>query len=107
MEGITQVRIDKDLIGNPGGRKRVERDNRSRKTKRRVRKANSVFDAGCNERATEGRKETRLESLTPRCNFHSLLHCVQKWNHHELNPRNFQFAPLCIRPGNVSSARGK
>lgn len=55
-----EVGIDKDLIGDPGGRKRVERDNRSRKTKRRVRKANSVFDAGCNERGT------CLESLTPR-----------------------------------------
>lgn len=57
-----EVGIDKDLIGDPGGRKRVERDNRSRKTKRRVRKANSVFGA-TNEEPTGG---TCLESLTPR-----------------------------------------
>lgn len=50
-----EVRIDKDIIGDPGGRKRVEREiTVSRKTKRdALEKQTAVFDdAGCNERGT-------------------------------------------------------
>lgn len=65
--------IDKDLIGDPGGRKRVERDNRSRKTKRRVRKANSVFGAGCNERGTDRRNVPRV--IDTACAFSLVALC--------------------------------
>lgn len=51
--GVMEVRIDKDLIGEEGSGWNEITD--SRKTKRRVRKANSVFDAGCNERGTDRR----------------------------------------------------
>lgn len=102
--GIMEVGIDKDLIGNPGGRKRVERDNRSRKTKRRVRKANSVFGAGCNERGTDRRNVPRV--IDTACIFTRCIVLESGNGSSRSHPRNFQFAPLCIRPADVS-ARAK
>lgn len=99
-----EVGIDKDLIGDPGGRKRVERDNRSRKTKRRVRKANSVFGAGCNERGTDRRNVPRVIDIA--CIFTRCIVLESGNGSSRSHPRNFQFAPLCIRPADVS-ARAK